>query len=78
MHHSEKGIEIQEKWIEEVLPKDCDTQDVTTMLRVFENLQERKKDLFPSIRTFIMGHDLRIDSENIHLDISSAPLDKKN
>ena len=70
-------IELQEKWIEEVLLKDCDAQDVTTMLRVFENLQERKKDLFPSIRAFIMGHDLRIDSENIHLDISSAPLEKK-
>jgi hypothetical protein len=48
------------------------------MLRVFENLHERKKDLFPGIRTIIIGHDLRIDSENIHLDISSAPLDKKN
>jgi hypothetical protein len=47
------------------------------MLRVFENLQERKKALFPNIRTFIMGHDLRIDSENIHLDISSVPFDKK-
>jgi hypothetical protein len=74
----EEQIKLQEKWIEEVLPKDCDAQDVTTMLRVFQNLQERKIDLFPSIRTFIMGHDLRIDSENIHLDISSAPIDKKN
>jgi len=73
----EEQIQLQEKWIEEVLPKDSDAQDVTTMLRVFENLQERKKDLFPNIRTFIMGHDLRIDSENIHLDISSVPLDKK-
>ena len=74
----EEQIELQEKWIEEILPKDCEAQDVTTMLRVFENLHERKKDLFPSIRTIIIGHDLRIDSENIHLDISSAPLDKKN
>ncbi len=74
----EEQIELQEKWIEEILPKDCEAQDVTTMLRVFENLYERKKDLFPSIRTIIIGHDLRIDSENIHLDISSAPLDKKN
>jgi hypothetical protein len=74
----EEQIKLQEKWIEEVLPKDCDAQDVTTMLRVFQNLQERKIDLFPSIRTFIMGHDLRIDRENIHLDISSAPLEKKN
>lgn len=73
----EEQIQLQEKWIEEVLPKDSDAQDVTTMLRVFENLQERKKDLFPNIRTFIIGHDLRIDSENIHLDISSVPFDKK-
>lgn len=73
----EEQIELQEKWIEEVLPKDCDAQDVATMLRVFENLQERQKDLFPNIRSFIMRHDLRIDSENIHLDISSVPLGKK-
>jgi len=70
-------IELQEKWIEDVLPKDCDAQDVATMLHVFENLQQRQRDLFPNIRTFIMGHDLRLDSENIHLDISSAPLGKK-
>ena len=70
----EKQIELQEEWIEEVLPMDCDAKDVATMLRVFDNLQERQKDLFPGIRTFIMGHDLRLDSENIHLDISSVPL----
>jgi len=52
----EEQIQLQEKWIEEVLPKDSDAKDVTTMLRVFENLQERKKDLFPNNRTFIMGH----------------------
>ena len=73
----EEQFELQEKWIEEVLPKDCDAQDVTAILSVFENLQKRKKNLFSDIRTFIMGHDLRIDRENIHLDISSVPLDKK-
>jgi hypothetical protein len=69
--------ELQEKFIEEILPKDFDAQDVATMLRFFENLQDRKRELFPNIRTFIMGHDLRMDSENIHLDISSLPLNKK-
>ena len=69
--------ELQEKWIEDFLPKDSDAQDVATMIRVFENLEERQRDLFPNIRTFIMGHDLRLDSENIHLDISSVPLGKK-
>lgn len=74
----EEQAELQEELIEEVLPKDCDAQDVATMLRVFENLQERQRDLFPNIRAFIMGYDLRIDSENLHLDISSIPLDKKD
>ena len=69
--------ELQEKWLEDFLPKDSDAQDVATMIRVFENLEERQRDLFPNIRTFIMGHDLRLDSENIHLDISSVPLGKK-
>jgi len=75
---SEEQVELQEKYIEEIFPKDSDAQDVSIMLRVFENLLERKKKLFPGIRTFIMGHDLRLDSKNIHLDISSAPLDKKD
>jgi len=74
----EEQIEFQEKYIEKTLPKDCDAHDVTTMLLLFEDLHERKKEFFPGVRTFIMGHDLRMDSENIHLDISSAPLDKKN
>jgi hypothetical protein len=70
-------IELQEKWIEDVLPNDCDAQDVAAMLHVFERLQKRQRDLFPNIRTFIMEHDLRLDSENIHLDISSVPLGNK-
>jgi hypothetical protein len=70
-------IELQEKLIEDVLPNDCDAQDVAAMLHVFERLQKRQRDLFPNIRTFIMGHDLRLDSENIHLDISSVPLGNK-
>ena len=74
----EKQNELQEKWIDNSLPEDCDAQDVAVMLRVFENIQDRKNDLFPGIRTFIMGYDIRIDSENIHLDISSAPLDKED
>ena len=66
--------ELQETIIEEILPKDCDAQDVATTLRFFDNLKDRKRELFPDIRTFIMGHDLRLDSENIHLSVSSVPL----
>jgi ssDNA-specific exonuclease RecJ len=69
--------EMQEKWIEEVLPNDCDAKDIANMISVFENFQQRQIDLFPDIRKFIMGYDLRIDNDDIHLDISSAPLDKK-
>lgn len=70
----EEQTKIEEKIIDEVLPKDGDAQDVAQMLRVFEELQERKKDLFPNSWNFILGHDLRIDGENIQLDISSAPI----
>jgi hypothetical protein len=69
-----KQIELQKKLIEEVLPNDCDAQNVAAILDVFECLQKRQRDLFPDIRTCIMGYDLRLDSENIHLDISSVPL----
>jgi hypothetical protein len=69
--------ELQETVIEEILPKDCDAQDVATMLRFFENLRDRKRELFSNIRTFIMGHDLRLDSENIHLSVSSVPLNER-
>ena len=70
-------FELQENWIKGVLPNDCDDQDVASMRHVFENLQKRQRELFPNIRKFIMEHVLRLDSENIHLDISSAPLGKK-
>ena len=73
----EENFKLQKKWVEELLPADCDAQDVATRLGVFENLQERQKNLFPNIRTIIMGYDLRMDSENMHLDISSIPLEKK-
>ena len=71
-------IELEEEWIEKVLPRACEAQDMATMLRVFEDLQERQKDLFTNIRTCIMGHDLRLDSENIHLNVSSVPIGKKS
>lgn len=74
----EKQNELQEQWIENALLDDCDAQDVASMLLLFESLQKRKKDLFPGIRKFIMGHELRLDNENIHLNISSAPLGEKN
>jgi len=70
----EEQTKIEEKIIDEILPKDGDAQDVAQMLRAFEELQQRKKDLFPNIRAFVLGHDLRIDGENIKLDISSAPI----
>ncbi len=69
--------ELQEMWIDEVLPDDCHAQDVTTMLNIFDYLQTRQRELFPNIKKFIMGHDLRLDNDNIHLDISSAPLKEK-
>lgn len=68
---------LKEKFIEEILPKDFDAQDAATMLRFFENLQDRQRELFPNIRIFIMGHDLRMDSENIHLSVSSVPLNER-
>ena len=37
-----KQIELQAKWAEDVLPNDCDAQDVVTMLRFFENLQKQR------------------------------------
>ncbi len=70
-------IETQEKWIEDALPKCCDARDVAVMLHVFEKLQERKRNLFPDIKTFILEYDLRLDSKNIHLDVSSGLLGKK-
>ncbi|WP_020586971.1 hypothetical protein [Desulfobacter curvatus] len=74
----EKQNKLQEQWIEDALPSDCDAQDVASMLSIFESLQKRQKDLFPDIRKFIMGHELRLDNENIHLNISSAPLCEKS
>ncbi len=67
-------IEMQEMLIEELLPKDFDALDVSAMIEFLENFQEQKRSLYPDIKTFIMGYDLRFDGENMHLDISSLPL----
>lgn len=72
----ENQTDLQERWIDKILPEDCDAQDIGITLTVFENLERRKSELFPNNRTFIMGHDLTLDSENIHLNVSSAPLGK--
>lgn len=68
---------FQQKYVDEILSKDCDAQDIAEMLRMFDNLKERKEKLFPNIRVCIMGHDLRMDKNNIHLNVSSVPLDGK-
>ncbi|MBF0234023.1 MAG: hypothetical protein HQK65_13445 [Desulfamplus sp.] len=73
----EKQNELQQKCVDEILPKDCDAQDVAGMLHMFDDLKERKEKLFPNIRVYIMGHDLRMDKNNIHLDVSSVPLNDK-
>jgi hypothetical protein len=72
----EEQTELREKSIKEILPKDCDAQNMAVILDFFKNLQERQRELFPNIRTFIIGHDLSIDSENIYLNISSLPLNE--
>jgi hypothetical protein len=70
----DEQIALQEKLIEEILPKDCNAADVATMHRIFDELQDRQRGLFPNLRKLIVGHDLRLDGKNIHLDISSLPL----
>jgi hypothetical protein len=66
---------FEEKLIEETLPKDADAHDITALISLFDEFQEKQKTLFPQVRKIIMAHDLRMDEHNLHLDISSIPLD---
>ena len=66
--------DLQDKLLEDVLPKEGDAKDMVTLFNVFNELQRRQKNLYPNIRKIIMGYDLRLDKENMHLDISSAPI----
>ena len=75
---SEQQLEIQEQWIDESLPVDGEAGDAVTMIQIFEIFQERQRKFFPDIRKYIMGHDLILDGHNIHLNVSSAPIDKDN
>lgn len=74
----EEQDEFVEKWVDETLPQEYDAQGAAEMLRMFNDLKERKEKLFPNIRLVILGHDLRMDKNNIYLDISSAPSKKKD
>ncbi len=67
---------FEEKLIEEALPNDADAHDITVMLRLFAEFQEKQKTLYPHVRKVIMAHNLRLDDHNLHLDISSVPLEK--
>jgi hypothetical protein len=62
--------------IEDVMPKDADARDISSMLRVFEAFQNKQKILFPHVRKMILAYDLRLDRYNIHLDISSVPVEQ--
>lgn len=73
---NEEQMAFQEKWIIEAFPKDSDAKDVAMMLSFFGELQKRQRKLFPGIRSFIMAHDLEIDNNNIHLHVSSVPIDR--
>lgn len=70
----EQQIEIQEQWINRALPEEGEAKDAATIIQIFETFQDRQRKFFPDIRKYITGHDLRLDSRNIHLDVSSAPL----
>jgi hypothetical protein len=73
---NEEQMAFQEKWITEAFPKDSDAKDVAMMLSFFGDLQKRQRKLFPDIRSIIIGHDLEIDNKNIHLNVSSVPIDR--
>ena len=62
-----------EKMANETLPQEGDAQDIAQMLLMLDDLKKRKEKLFPKIRLAILGHNVRIDRDNIHLDVSSAP-----
>jgi hypothetical protein len=74
--NSEQQLVIQEQWIDESFPVDGEASDAVTMIQIFETFQERQRKFFPNIRKYIMGHDLILDGHDIHLNVSSAPIDK--
>ncbi|MCP4579748.1 MAG: hypothetical protein GY846_26050 [Deltaproteobacteria bacterium] len=73
---NEQQMAFQEKLITKAFPKDSDAKDVAMMLSFFAELQQRQRKLFPDIRSIIIGHDLDIDINNIHLNVSSVPIDR--
>ncbi|MBF0203677.1 MAG: hypothetical protein HQK67_05025 [Desulfamplus sp.] len=74
----EEQDDFIEKLVDKIFPQEYDAQGVAEMLSMLYDLKERKENLFPNIKVVILGHDLRMDNNNIHLDISSAPSKKKD
>jgi len=69
--------EIQGKFIDTLLPLNCHAKEIAGLMKLFDDLKQRKTELFPDIKKMIVGHNLRLDKNNIQLDISSAPLNMK-
>lgn len=69
--------ELKDSLVQSFLPNDGYAIDMVTMYNLIAELQKRQSELFPNIRNIILGHALRLDEGNIHLDISSVPIGEK-
>ncbi len=68
---------FKQKFVRIFQPEGFTAQSMDSLLHVMETIKQRKKDLFPEIRAIVSGYDLKIDGDNLHLNVSSIPFSEK-
>jgi hypothetical protein len=73
----EEQAAFKQRFVRTFQPEGFTTQSMDSLLHVMETIKQRKMDLFPEIRAIVSGYDLKIDGDNLHLNVSSIPFSER-
>jgi len=74
---SEDGqLDVQQNLLK-ALPNELDGVDVAVLLESIDTLIERKKELYPEIREYILNHEVSFSGDVVTLTVGAAPISEK-
>ncbi len=68
---------FKQKFVRTFQPEGFTTQGMDSLLHIMETIKQRKMDLFPEVHAIVSEYDLKIDGDNLHLNVSSIPFSEK-
>lgn len=73
----EEQSAFKQKFVWTFQPEGFTTQSMDSLLHVMETMKQRKMELFPGVRAIVSGYDIKIDGDNLHLNVTSLPFSAK-